>query len=169
MVSEIEPVVISEASGAVVNDIAGREYIDCFAGISVVNAGHCRREIVEAAINQAKKLVHACNYVYYIPPTIELAEKLAKITPPRLQKTLFGNSRAEAIKCAMKLARKFTKKFEFIALMGSFHGCSIGTSSVTGQAGRRKYDMGPYLSGVAFAYPPYCYRCPFEPLATASS
>jgi len=91
----------------------------------------------------------------------DLAEKLAEITPPRLQKTFFGNSGAEAVECAIKLARKFTKKYELIALMCSFHGRTLGTLSVTGQARRRKYDMGPYLPGVAFAYPPYCYRCSF--------
>ena len=162
MVSKIEPIVVSEASGAVVKDITGREYIDCFAGISVVNAGHCQPDVVNAAIEQAKKLVHACSYVYYVPATVNLAEKLAEITPSSLQKTFFGNSGAEAIECAIKLARKFTKKYELIALMCSFHGRTLGTLSVTGQAGRRKYDMGPYLSGVSFVYPPYCYRCPFR-------
>jgi len=162
MVSKLEPVVISEASGAIIKDVTGKEYIDCFAGISVVNAGHCQPEIIDAAISQAKKLIHACSYVYYVPPTVELAEKIAEITSPNLQKTFFGNSGAEAIECAIKLARKFTKKYELMALMCSFHGRTIGTLSVTGQSGRRKYDIGPYLSGVSFAYPPYCYRCPFE-------
>ncbi len=161
MVSKFEPIVISEANGAVVRDVQGREYIDCFAGISVVNLGHCHPEVIEAAFSQARKLVHACSYVYYIPVVAELAKRLAEITPPRLQKTFFGNSGAEAVECAIKLARKFTKKYELIALMCSFHGRTLGTLSVTGQAGRRKYDMGPYLSGVSFAYPPYCYRCPF--------
>jgi len=162
MVSKTEPVIVSEASGALIKDVYGKEYIDCFAGISVVNAGHSQPEILDAAINQAKKLVHACSYVYYIPTTVELAEKLAKITPPRLQKTFFGNSGAEAIECAIKVARKYTRKYELIALMCSFHGRTIGTLSLTGQSGRRKYDMGPYMPGVSFAYPPYCYRCPFE-------
>ncbi|MBS7656092.1 aspartate aminotransferase family protein [Candidatus Bathyarchaeota archaeon] len=162
MVKKIEPVVVAEAKEAIIRDIAGKEYIDCFAGISVVNAGHCQPKIVNAAIEQAKKLIHACAYVYYIPPVIELAKKLAEITPPSLQKTFFGNSGAEAIECAIKLARKYTKKYEIISLMCSFHGRSIGTLSVTGQAGRRKYDMGPYLSSVSFAPPPYCYRCFFE-------
>lgn len=58
------------------------------------------------------------------------------------------------------MARKFTKKHELIALMCSFHGRTVGTLSITGQAGRRSYDMGPYMSGVAFAPAPYCYRCP---------
>lgn len=162
MVSRIEPLVVAEAQGATVKDVVGKEYIDCFAGISVVNAGHCRGEIQDAAIQQMKKLVHACSYVYYVPATIELAERLAEITPASLQKSFFGNSGAEAIECAIKLARKYTKKYELIALMCSFHGRTIGTLSVTGQSGRRKYDMGPYLQGVSFVHPPYCYRCPFE-------
>jgi 4-aminobutyrate aminotransferase-like enzyme len=117
---------------------------------------------VEAAFKQARKYVHVCGYVYYVPVMVELAEKLAEITPGKLQKTFFSNSGAEAIECGLKLARKFTKKPEFIALMRSFHGRSIGTLSVTGQSGRKKYDMGPYLSGVSFAYPPHCYRCAFR-------
>lgn len=162
MVTKIQPVVIAEAKGVIVKDVTGKEYIDCFAGISVVNVGHCQPEVVNAAVEQAKKLVHACSYMYYIPTTIELAKRLAEITSPPLQKTFFGNSGAEAIECAIKLARKYTKKYELIALMCSFHGRTLGSLSITGQAGRRKYDMGPYLPGVSFAPPPYCYRCPFE-------
>jgi len=162
MLTKMQPIAIAEAKGATVKDVTGKEYIDCFAGIAVINAGHCQPDVVNAAIEQAKKLVHACTYVYYVPKSIELAEKLAEITPPSLQKTFFGNSGAEAIECAIKLARKYTKKPEVISLMCSFHGRTMGTLSLTGQAGRRKYDMGPYLSAISFAYPPYCYRCPFE-------
>ncbi len=162
MVKKIDPIVVDEAKGAVIKDINGKEYIDCFSGISVTNSGHSQTEIIEAALKQAKKFVHVCNYVYYVPVVAQLAEKLAEITPRGLQKTFFSNSGAEAVECALKLARKFTKKPEFVALMRSFHGRTIGTLSVTGQSSRRKYDMGPYLSGVYFAYPPYCYRCGFK-------
>ena len=161
MIEKLQPVVIDHAQGALVWDMDGKEYIDCYAGISVVNAGHCPPEVVNAAIEQAKKLVHACTYVYYVPPAIRLAKRLAEITPAPLQKVFFGNSGAEALECAMKLARKYTKRHEFIALMCSFHGRTLGTLSITGQSGRRRYDMGPYLSGVSFIPPPYCYRCFF--------
>lgn len=163
MVDQIEPIIVDRAEGAKIIDMDGREYIDAFSGVSVVNAGHGRSEIIEAAINQAKKFVHVGSYVYYSPPTILLAKKLAEIAPSkRLQKTFFGNSGAEAVECALKMARKYTKRSEFIALMGSFHGRTLGTLSVTGQWVRRKGDMGPYLPGVAFAPSPYCYRCPFK-------
>ena len=162
MVSKIEPVIINEAKGAIIKDLAGKEYIDFFSGISVINAGHCQEEIVRAATEQAQRLVHACSYVYYVPVVVNLAKKLAEIAPKSLQKTFFGNSGAEAVECAIKLARKYSKKYELIALMCSFHGRTLGSLSVTGQAARKKFDMGPYLSGVAFAPPPYCYRCPLE-------
>jgi 4-aminobutyrate aminotransferase/(S)-3-amino-2-methylpropionate transaminase len=159
-VSRIEPVAIRSGLGATITDLDGKTYVDCFSGISVVNVGHCNPRVVEAAKKQLDQLVHACAYVYYLESVARLAEKLAEVVPTGLTKTFFGNSGAEAIECALKLARKFTKKHEIVALMRSFHGRTFGTLSVTGQAGRRSYSMGPYLGSVAFAPTPYCYRCP---------
>jgi len=158
-VKKLEPVVLVEGTGATVKDTEGKEYIDCWSGISVVNSGHSNPKVVEAAMKQAKKLVHVCSYVYHAIPPAELAAKLAKIAPGGLQKTFFGNSGAEAVECGVKVAKKFTKKHELIALMCSFHGRTLGTLSVTGQASRKHYSMGPYSSGVAYAPAPYCYRC----------
>jgi 4-aminobutyrate aminotransferase len=159
-VSKVEPVVVSSGSEATITDLNGKDYVDCFSGISVVNVGHCNPKVVEAAKKQLDRLIHACAYVYYLEPVARLSEKLAQITPGELKKTFFSNSGAEAIECGLKLARKFTKKHEIIALMRSFHGRTFGTLSVTGQSGRRSYSMGPYLGSVAFAPTPYCYRCP---------
>jgi 4-aminobutyrate aminotransferase len=156
-VKQVVPIVVAKASGAVVTDIEGREYLDCFAGISVVNAGHCNPEVIAAAKAQMDKLIHCSSYSYYVQPVADLAEKLASVTPGRLQKTFFGNGGAEAIEGALKLARLYTGKSEFIALQGSFHGRSMGALSVTGNQGRKKRG-GPYLSGVAFAPAPYVYR-----------
>ena len=124
-VKKLEPVVLVEGNGAVVKDIEGKEYIDCWSGISVVNAGHCNPKVVEAATKQAKKLIHVCSYVYHAIPPAELAAKLAKIIPGGLQKSFFGNSGAEAVECAIKVAKKFTKRHEIIALMASFHGRTL--------------------------------------------
>lgn len=158
-VKRIEPIAIAEGRGAVVKDLDGREYLDGFSGISVANTGHCHQKVVEAVKEQADKLLHCCTYVYHVAPAAELAERLAKIAPGGLRKTFFSNSGAEAIECAIKMGRKFSKKHEIIALMCSFHGRTLGTLSVTGQWGRHRYDMGPYLGGVSFAPAPYCYRC----------
>ena len=161
MVAKVEPVVIGKAKGATVTDIEGKQYIDCFAGISVVNAGHCNEKVIEAAKAQMDKLVHCCSYVYYSQPTADLAEKLAEITPGRLQKTFFGNGGAEANEGALRLAKQFTGKTEFIALHASFHGRSYATLSVTGNFARKRKG-GPYMAGCTFLPNPYCYRCFFE-------
>jgi 4-aminobutyrate aminotransferase-like enzyme len=158
-VKSIQPIVVASASGATITDLDDRTYIDCFSGISVVNAGHCNPRVVEAVKEQVEKLVHCCTYVYYTTPATDLAKKLAEITPGQLQKTFFCNSGAEAVETALKIGRKFSGKHEIIALMCSFHGRTLGTLSVTGQASRKNYGMGPYLGEVAFAPAPYCYRC----------
>ena len=153
----VAPIVIDRAKGAVVTDVNGREYLDCFAGISVVNAGHCNPEVIAAAKAQMDKLVHCSSYLYHVQPVGDLAEKLAHIAPRGLTKTFFGNGGAEAIEGAMKLARLYSGKHEFIALHASFHGRSWGALSVTGNYGRKKKG-GPYAPGVAFAPAPYVYR-----------
>jgi len=156
-VKQVVPVVVDHARGAVVTDVNGREYVDCFAGISVVNAGHNNPQVIAAAKAQMDKLVHCGSYIYYAQPVADLAERLATIAPHGLTKTFFGNGGAEAIEGALKLARLYTGKHEFISLHASFHGRSWGALSVTGNQGRKKRG-GPYASGVAFAPAPYVYR-----------
>jgi 4-aminobutyrate aminotransferase/(S)-3-amino-2-methylpropionate transaminase len=153
----VVPIVVDHASGAVVTDINGREYLDCFAGISVVNAGHNNPQVIAAAKAQMDKLIHCASYIYHAQPVADLAEKMAQIAPRGLTRTFFGNGGAEAIEGALKLARLYTGKHEFIALHASFHGRSWGALSITGNQGRKKRG-GPYAPGVAFAPAPYIYR-----------
>ncbi len=160
MVEGFEPVVLEQAWGCTVVDANGREYLDCFSGIAVCNAGHGHPKVLAAARKQMEKLVHGCTYVYYNPRAAELAKVLAEITPGALQKSFLANSGAEAIEGALRLAKQFTKKREFIALGKSFHGRSYATLSVTGNWARKK-GAGPYMPGVGFAPAPDCYRCPF--------
>jgi len=153
----VAPIAIERASGCTVWDENGREYLDCFSGISVVNAGHNNPRVIEAVKAQMDKLVHCSSYLYHVKPVADLAEKIAEIAPHGLSKTFFGNGGAEAIEGAMKLARLYTGKHEFISLHASFHGRSWGTLSITGNQGRKKRG-GPYAPGIAFAPVPYAYR-----------
>lgn len=159
-VKAIEPVVVEYAEGAEVRGADGRTYLDVFAGISVVNAGHRNPRVVEAAKKQLDHLIHAASYVYYVPAVADLAEELARITPGALQKSFFGNSGAEAIEGAMRLARAYTGRTEFVALQRSFHGRTNATLAVTGNSARKTHG-GPYLGGVGFAPTPDAYRCRF--------
>ncbi len=164
IVKRVEPLVIDSAEGAIVTDINGRAYIDCFSGISVVNTGHCNPAVIDAASQQMRKLVHCASYVYHSQPTAALAEKLAHIMPGRgeLRKTFFANSGAEAVEGALRLAKLYTGKQEIIALQMSFHGRTWAGLSITGNS-KRKRGGAPFAPGVAFAPPPYCYRSPFGP------
>ena len=157
-VKRVEPVVADHGDGALLYDADGTEYVDCFAGISVTNAGHGNQKIIAAAKAQADKLVHACSYVYHVPTVGALAEKLAEITPGKLQKTFFSNSGAEALEGAMRVAKRYSGKSEMVALESSFHGRTNATLSITGNSARKKGGY-TYLSGIAFAPAPYCYRC----------
>jgi 4-aminobutyrate aminotransferase / (S)-3-amino-2-methylpropionate transaminase / 5-aminovalerate transaminase len=156
-VKSVVPIVIDHALGAQVWDDVGREYLDCFSGISVVNAGHNNPKVVAAAKAQMDKLIHCASYIYHTKPVADLAEKIAQIAPRGLTKTFFANSGAEAIEGAMKLARLYSGKHEFIALQASFHGRTWGTLSITGNQGRKRRG-GPYAPGIAFAPAPYAYR-----------
>jgi len=153
----VAPIVVDHSSGVKVWDDQGREYLDCFSGISVVNVGHNHPRVIAAAKEQMDKLVHCSSYLYHVKPVADLAEKIARIAPHGLSKTFFGNGGAEAIEGALKLARLYSGKHEFIALHASFHGRTWGTLSITGNQGRKKRG-GPYASGIAFAPAPYAYR-----------
>jgi 4-aminobutyrate aminotransferase-like enzyme len=159
-VAAIEPVAVEIAHRATNWDKDGTENIDCFAGIAVCNAGHRHPKVIAAAKAQMDEVVHAATYVYHLPIVGLLGERLAEITPGRLQKSFFGNSGAEGIETAMRLAKAFTGRHEFITLTHSFHGRTTGTLSITGN-NARKTRGGPYLPGIAFAPAPYVYRNPF--------
>ena len=161
MVGSFEPIEVSAAEGCTVTGADGREYLDCFGGIAVVNAGHRRAEVLDAARRQMDALVHCCTYVYYHAPAGELCRLLAEITPGALQKSFLGNSGAEAIEGALRLAKQHTRRREVVALTHSFHGRTYATLSISGNWARKK-GAGPYMPGVAFAPAPYPYRCPFD-------
>ena len=126
-----------------------------------MNAGHNHPKVIAAAKAQMDKLVHCCTYVYYNPPAGRLAKRMAEITPGKLQKTFFGNSGAEAIEGAMRLAKQFTGRKELVALTQSFHGRTVGTLSITGNLARKK-GSGPYLSGAWRSRPRRSFTVPVQ-------
>lgn len=155
----VEPVALVSARGRTVTDEDGKSYLDCFSGISVVNAGHNHPRILQAAREQMEQLVHCCSYVYQVPVVGQLAEKLAAVMPGELKRSFFSNSGAEAVEGALRLAKQHTGRRDVVALGYGFHGRTIGTLSITGNSARKR-NNGPYVSGVAFGPAPYCYRCP---------
>jgi len=123
-------VVLTRGKGALVWDINGKEYVDCSTSYGVALLGHCHPKVVAAIQAQAEQLI-TCHGCYYNNKRAEFIQKLIKITPKGLNKAFLSNSGAEAVECAIKLARKFKGKPEIIALMGAFHGKTMGALSAT--------------------------------------
>ncbi len=142
-----QPLVLSKGNGAVVQDIYGKEYIDCVAGIAVNNVGHCHPMVVRAIQAQAEELLHVSN-LYYTEIQAELAETLVSVTG--MERVFFCNSGAEAVESAMKLARVASGKSAFVAAEHSFHGRTIGALSVTHKSIYRDPFTPPVSSETAF-------------------
>jgi acetylornithine/LysW-gamma-L-lysine aminotransferase len=125
-----KPVVLTRGKGALVWDVNGKEYVDCTSSYGVALLGHAHPKIAEAICRQAEKLI-SCHAGFYNDVRVEFLQKLTSITPKGLDKAFLSNSGAESVEGAIKLARKFTGKPEIIAVMGGFHGKTMGALSAT--------------------------------------
>ncbi len=140
-------------------DSEGRKYLDCFAGVSVINCGHCNPEITDKICEQVRSLQHVCN-IYLTENFVNLAERLAEVTPGALQKSFFCSTGTEANEGAALLASIYTGSSQFIALRSGLHGRTKLTMSLTG-IGMWRTDPNP-VGGISFAPNAYCYRCPLD-------
>jgi acetylornithine aminotransferase len=131
--------------GARVWDVDGKEYLDFLAGIAVNALGHAHPVFVDAVARQAATLAHVSNY-FSTPQQLELAERLRRLAGADGGRVYYGNSGAEAIEAAIKLARR-TGRTEIIALQNGFHGRTMGSLSLTGKPLLRE-PFEPLLPGV---------------------
>ena len=161
--ASVNPLVIREAKGALIEDLEGNIYIDFYAGIGVLNAGHCPRPVVEAIKAQAELFLHT--YFQQVPyrSYIELGKKLSDLAPGTFdKKAAFFNSGAEAVENAVKIARLSTRRTEVISFGCSFHGRTNLASSLTCKVRPYKFGCGPFAPGVHRVASAYCYRCPWN-------
>ncbi len=140
-------------------DSTGKKYLDMYAGVSVMNCGHCNPEILTKMKAQIDELQHVCN-IYLTENFVNLAEKLAEVTPGDLQKSFFCSTGSEATEGAFLLASVYTGNSEIIALRHGLHGRTKLGMSVTGLTMWRT-DPNP-VGGIHFAPNPNCYRCPMN-------
>ncbi len=142
--------VIVRGEGATVFDTEGRAYIDCAAGISVANAGHCHPDIVAAMQQQAAQLTVVANTLYN-DRRAELLQRLIETSPTGLNRAYLCNSGSEAIEAALKFARLATGRTDFVTAMRGFHGRTMGAVSATFT---KKYrdPFAPLIPG--FSYVP---------------
>ena len=147
-----QPLVLVKGEGCRVWDDTGKEYLDCLAGLAVVNLGHAHPEVARAAAAQLTQLVHVSN-IYYTTPMVELAEALVRLS--FADRVFFANSGAEVNEGAIKLVRRYSRerfgagRHRIICMENSFHGRTLGALSATGQS---KFWQGfdPLLPGFVF-------------------
>src|SRR5450755_4942674 len=153
------PLVAKSGRGIVVTDVDGNEFFDFSAGIAVTSTGHCHPDVVAAIQKQAGELIHMSGTDFYYESMITLAERLSKIAPmPGPHRIYYGNSGAEAVESALKLARYHTKRQNVIAFFGAFHGRTMGALSLTASKPQQKRRFGTGVPGVTHIRYPDVYR-----------
>ena len=141
---------VSKAKGSYIFDSNGKKYLDFVAGVSACSLGHRHPKIVKAINEQLNKFLHVMVYGEYVQmPSVKLCKKLASLLPKKLEVTFLTNSGTEAIEGAMKLAKRYTKKSNFIAAKNSYHGSTQGALSLLGVKNQKK-GYGPLLPKVNF-------------------
>jgi 4-aminobutyrate aminotransferase len=151
--------VAKSGRGLRIEDVDGNEFLDFAAGIAVNSTGHCHPEVVAAIQKQAAELIHISGTDFYNELLTDFAERLSAVAPmPAPHKFFYGNSGAEAIECALKLARYHTGRQQIISFFGAFHGRTMGALSLTASKPQQKRRFSPLVPGVTHVRYPYAYR-----------
>jgi 4-aminobutyrate aminotransferase len=157
------PLVVESGKGCIVKDVDGNEFIDFNSGLVCMNVGHNHPKVVAAIKNQCDRFLHYSNTDFYYKEVVSLAERLAKITPGTPDKKVyFGNSGAEAVEAAVKIAKWHSRKQLFIGFISAFHGRTVGALSFTASKPAQRRHFFPLMPGVTHVPYAYCYRCAFK-------
>ena len=153
------PMVAKSGLGIRVTDVDGNEFLDFAAGIAVNSTGHCHPEVVKAIQDQAAELIHISGTDFFYDHMTRMADRLSAVAPmPGPHRFYYGNSGAEAVECAIKVARYHTGRQNLISFFGGFHGRTMGALSVTGSKPQQKRRFAPLVPGVHHVRFPYTYR-----------
>ena len=153
------PLVVKKGQGSWIEDVDGNTFLDFTAGIAVNSTGHCHPEVVQAIQDQCARFVHMSGTDFYYEQMPALAKRLSAIAPmPGPHRVYYGSSGAEAVECALKLARYHTGRQHIISFFGAFHGRTMGALSLTGSKVQQKRRFAPLVPGVTHVPYPYAYR-----------
>src|ERR1022692_1910131 len=165
--TRVYPLVMRRGQDVMIEDVDGNQFLDFHAGIAVCSTGHAHPKVVEAIQRQAADFLHMCSADFYFPAMADLAERLAETFPGgKTARVYFGNSGTEAVEAAMKLARYHTGRDKFIAFLGSFHGRTMGSLSLTSSKISQRQRFGPLVPGVHHVPYPDPYRATGDPVQT---
>ena len=156
------PLAVKRGYGSIVEDIDGNSFIDLFSSASSLNVGHCHPKVVEAIIEQSKKLTHYSPVYSYNESLVELANKLCDITPGNYKKRVaFGLSGSDANDGMIKLARCYTGRSKIVSFIQAYHGSTYGSMSLSAISLNMRRKIGPMLPDIYHIPYPDCYRCKF--------
>lgn len=152
------PFVMDRGKGVEVWDVDGNRFLDFAAGIAVVATGHSNPQVVKAIQQQAEKFLHISSD-YYHENWVQLGEKLDQIAPfAEDARSFMTNSGTESVEAAIKLARYYTGRSQFIGFLGGFHGRTIGAVTFTASKPIYHRDFYPLMNGVVHVPFPNSYR-----------
>jgi adenosylmethionine-8-amino-7-oxononanoate aminotransferase len=160
------PLVMAKADGVHYWDVSGKRYLDALSGIYVVSVGHNNRRVIDAVRAQLDTLTFSPSMHGTNPVAVQLANRLAELTPGDLDAVKFQCGGAEVTEAAIKLARQYHKltgnpgKYKVISRYLSWHGSTLGSLSASGLKSRKTVNE-PLAPGFLHVFPPTCYRCPF--------
>jgi 4-aminobutyrate aminotransferase / (S)-3-amino-2-methylpropionate transaminase / 5-aminovalerate transaminase len=154
-ISTLSGIAVARAQGSVIEDLDGNRFLDLAAGICVNALGHAHPRYRQILKDQIDEVTVGS---FTTPRRAQALAKIASHTPKGLDKIQLYSGGTEAVEAAMRLAKSFTKKFEFLAFWGGFHGKTAGTMSLIGDG--TKNNLGPSLPGTYHAPYADCYRCP---------
>ncbi len=159
-----QPIALVDGEGRRVRDAEGREYLDFFGGILTTISGYNVPEVVKAVREQAGRMVHTST-LYLIEQQIELAERIAALSPIPDAKVFFTNSGTEANDTALLLATTYRRSNQVLALRNSYHGRSYSSMAITGNRSWSSSSFSPLQ--VTYVHGGYRYRSPFGHLPDA--
>ena len=148
--------VIERGEGSLLTDVDGNTFIDFSAGVGVASLGHSH-PAYRAALHAQLDKVTVGSFTTEI--RLELTELIARLCPGDLSRTQFYSGGAEAAEASLRLAKSYTKKYEFLGFWGGFHGKTGGVLGLMGSDWKK--GLGPLMPGLSLAPYADCYRCPF--------
>jgi 4-aminobutyrate aminotransferase / (S)-3-amino-2-methylpropionate transaminase / 5-aminovalerate transaminase len=162
-ISQITPVFVKNAQGAVLEDVDGNRFLDLAGGIGCLNVGHRDPQVTSAVHAQVDEFLHTCFMVTPYESYVALAEKLNELAPGNsAKKTFFVNSGAEAVENAVKIARAYTGRPGVICFEDGFHGRTLMALSLTSKTHPYKASFEPFANDVVRVPYAYCYRCSYN-------
>lgn len=153
------PISFKSGNGALLYDYDNKEYIDFLASASSANIGHGNKEIADAVYEQMSNITQYASVYFPMKEGVELSKKILSLVGKENMKVAYSNSGSEAIDCAIKLAKAYTKRNKIISFREAYHGATYGAMSISAISLNMRENIGTLLPDIYHIGYPNCFRC----------